>query len=60
MSGQINENPNQFSVKGNIAPVELSKPTSTTVFNANHCTLSLKQVVILDGNSLTPIRRTPS
>ena len=56
MSGQINKQPEEWSVKGNIAPEELSNPTSNDVFELHNCSITLLTPVIVEGRSLTPLQ----
>lgn len=49
-------NPIGWSVKGNIAPEELSNPPSSEVFDLHNCSITLLTPVIVEGSSLTPLR----
>lgn len=60
MSGSKTLNPTVFEVKGNMVPVEVSNPTTISVFTVNNCTLTVESAVNVDGNMLKPIRSTPA
>lgn len=59
MSGQINLHPIGWSVNGNIAPVELSKPENIQVFTPHKCQLQLQNEIIIDKIILKPIQINP-
>jgi len=59
MSEQVNRSPTAWSVKGNIAPEEVSDPSVVDVFTTHNCTLTLGESVLIDGNLLTPVKATP-
>jgi hypothetical protein len=56
MSGQINKQPEEWSVKGNIAPEELSNAPSSEVFDLHNCSITLLTPVTVEGRILTPLR----
>jgi len=56
MSGQVNRSPVGFSVIGNMAPEEVSAPSTVAVFTANNCTLTLESAVNIDGHLLVPVK----
>lgn len=56
MSGQINLHPIKWSVNGNIAPVELSKPDNIQVFTPHKCHLELQTEIIINKIVLKPIQ----
>jgi hypothetical protein len=56
MSGQVNRSPTSWGVIGNIAPIELSYPTSTAVYSATDSTLTLETAVSIDGFLLKPLK----
>ena len=58
MSGQVNRNPTAWSVKGNIAPEEVSAPSVVDVFTVSNCTVELESAVPIDGNLLIPVKST--
>jgi hypothetical protein len=58
MSGQINLHPIKWSVNGNIAPLELSKPDNIQVFAPYKCQLQLQNEIIIDKILLKPIQIT--
>lgn len=53
-------NPDGWSVIGNLVPKECSAPVTEDVFDAHNCTLTLEDVVIIDGHPLIPVKVTPS
>ena len=60
MSGSNSQNPNKWSVRGNLVPEEVSEPTTVDVFFKNNCILALEPAVVVDGNLLIPVKSTPS
>lgn len=60
MSGTDTKTPVTWKVIGNIAPVEVSEPSTTDVFTVTNCTLTLETGVLVDGNLLIPVKSTTS
>lgn len=58
MSEQVNRNPTGWSVRGNIAPGEVSAPTVVDVFTVSNCTVELESATTVDGNLLIPVKST--
>lgn len=61
MNGQTTKSPVAWSVKeNNIAPVEVSNPNNTGVFEVSHGSVTLESGVIIEGKLLVPVLFTPS
>lgn len=60
MAGQSKVNMVGWSVKGNVAPTQLSKPTTTNVYTPTNTTLTLLTGVVVDGFVLNPVRMVPA
>lgn len=54
------KNPDTWNVRGNIAPKEVSAPSSTTVFTPTNTSLTIEDSVIIDGNRLIPVKSVPN
>lgn len=60
MDGQINKIPEDWKVKGNMAPRNVSSPTSTSVFTTHNVALAIGDEVMIDGIGFVPVRSVPS
>jgi hypothetical protein len=60
MDGQFKKTPIKWSVKGNIAPGEVSNPPNLTPFTFHNCTGTLETGVTVEGKLLKPIKTTPA
>ena len=60
MSGQVKGTINKWNVKGNIAPEEVSNPSSVSVFSTENCQLSLESVINIDGHLIRPVKSIPN
>lgn len=56
----IQKSPYKWSVRGNVAPNELSDVSTTSVYHPSHSTLAIETVVIIDGKLLTPVKMVPN
>lgn len=56
MSGQKTVQPNNFKVKGNMAPGELSNPQSITPYTTINTVVTLQVEVEIDGFTLVPVK----
>lgn len=52
--------PDGWSVKGNIAPDEVSNPSNLTPFSFENCIGTLEPGVVIEGKLIKPIKTTPS
>lgn len=59
MSDVADKNPDGWEVIGNMAPVGVSAPTSTSVFTTSNTTLTIEDEVTVDGNRLIPVLSVP-